>query len=94
MAYEEKGPTLVAAHILHFTQAFFLKAGIPNCQYLIHHQDLRLQMSRYGEGQTYIHAAAVALHRCVQKTFHLGKRHNLIEFGPDLGPAHAQDGAI
>src|SRR5215467_979336 len=51
-------------------------------------------MGSHCKGQTHVHAAAVALDRCIDEAFHLGKGDDVIESRPDLGPAHAEYRAI
>ena len=47
-----------------------------------------------GEGQPHIHAAAVVFDGRIEKLFHLGKGHDLIELPPNLRPVHAKNRAV
>ena len=51
-------------------------------------------MRSHSECQPHIHTRTVALNRCVQELFDLGKGDDFVELAFDLSPAHAQDGAI
>src|SRR5258705_195888 len=73
----KNGPPLNAS-ILHLAEAFHLKSDVTNRQHFIDDKDLRLQMGGNGEGQPNVHAAAVTLHRGVQKRLNLSKSDNLV----------------
>ena len=51
-------------------------------------------MRGHGEGEAHVHAARVALHRRVQKAADLAELDDLVELALDLGPRHAEDGAV
>ena len=51
-------------------------------------------MRGHREGEAYVHAARIVLHRGVDKLLDLGEGDDLIELARDLRPPHAQDGAI
>lgn len=51
-------------------------------------------MGCHGKGKADVHARRIAFDRSVQKFFHTGKIHDLIEFTTDFCPAHTKDGAI
>src|SRR6187431_1449751 len=76
---------------MHLTDRLFLKFGVANRQHFVHNQDLRLKMRRNRKSQAHIHAAAVALDWCVEKTLDLGESDDLVEFRFDLRPRHAED---
>src|SRR4029079_1222701 len=45
---DDDGPPL-PAHVAHLAETLLLECGIADGQYLVHQQDLRLQMRRHGE---------------------------------------------
>ena len=94
VADEQDGAVLVDGNRLHLAQRLFLKACIAYRKDLINDQDLRLQMRRHSERQPDIHAAAVALHRRVEKSFDFGEVNDLVEFLPDLRPGHPEDRSV
>ena len=83
-----------SSDIFHFAETFFLKLGIPHRQHFIDDENLRIEVRGDGEGKPDIHAAGVALDRRVNEFFDSGKSDDFIEFSANLGPSHAQDGAI
>ena len=93
MTHEKNSPP-PAADILHLSNAFLLKLRVANSQHFIDDQDLRLQMRRHRERQAHIHAAAVPLHRRVDKFFHSGKSHDLVKFLFYLRLVHPEDGPV
>ena len=93
MAYKQDRPTFTR-HLAHLPQAFLLKASVSHCQYLVHQQNLRLQVRGHGESQPHAHAAGVALHRRIDELLHAGEVHDLVELAVDFGFGHAQDRAV
>ena len=77
---DKQNRTPMAGHVFHFSETFLLKFRIPDRQHFIHDQNLRLEMRGDREGETHIHAAAVALDRCIEELLHLGKGDDLVEF--------------
>src|SRR5262249_5266569 len=67
---------------------------IPDRQYLIDDENLRLQMRCNCKGQPHIHPAAVMFDRRIKEFFYFGESDYLIKFISDFALAHAQDGAI
>jgi hypothetical protein len=47
-----------------------------------------------GEGKAHVHPCRIALDRRLQESLHAGKRHDLVKARFDLGPAHAENGAV
>src|SRR5262245_37246221 len=78
----------------HLSEAAFLKSRITHRKDLVNNQDFRFQVSCHRESQTHIHAAGVALDRCVDEFFELRESDYLIELFVDLAFPHAQDGAV
>jgi len=50
---------LFLRHIRHLPQAFLLESRIPHRQDLVCQEDLWLQVSRHGKGQSNVHAAVI-----------------------------------
>src|SRR6185503_2823056 len=71
-----------------------LEFRVAHGQDLVHDEHLGLQVRRDGEGQAYVHPAAVPLHRGVQEPLHLREADDFSEFAVDLGASHAQDGPV
>src|SRR5215813_12555243 len=94
MAYKKHRASLSGGHLSHLAQALLLKLGVADCQHLIHHKDLRLQMRRHREGKPHLHAAGKALDRRVDELLHTREVYDLVEFTSNLGATHAEDGAI
>ena len=49
MANEQNRSTFALGDVFHLADGFLLELGIANCEYLINHQNLWLQMSGYSE---------------------------------------------
>src|SRR5438046_691390 len=81
-------------YILHLAQTFLLETRVPNRQYLIHDENLRLQMSRDRERESNIHSTAVALHRCIEELFYLSKSDDLVKAFGDIVSGHAKNRPI
>src|SRR6185295_5884861 len=79
VADEEHGASSVLRHFAHFPEALLLKRCVTYGQDLVDDEDLRFEMCGHGESEPDIHAAAVTLHRCVEKLLNLGKFHDLVE---------------
>src|SRR5262249_27219657 len=94
MAYEQDRAALASGHLSHLAEALLLKLGIADRQYLVHHQDLRLEMRRHREREAHQHAAGIAFDGGVDKLLHTREVHDLLELASDLRMAHAQDGAV
>ena len=83
-----------ARDVGHLAQALLLEANVAHGQHLVANEDVRVQMGGHGEGQFYVHAGAVPLHRRVDEGLDLGKLDDLLHLFIDLGAAHALDGAV
>ena len=59
--YEEHGASL-PADFVHFAQAFSLKGDIAHRQHFISDENFSIQVGGYGERQSQIHSAGVALY--------------------------------
>ena len=81
-------------HLLHLAETFLLKRGVADREHFVDQEDVRLQVRGDREGEPHVHAAAVAFDRRVEEPLDLGEGHDLIELAGDLGPAHAEDGAV
>ena len=79
--------------ISHLCDAFFLETGITNSQHFVDYQDLRFEKCRHCKCKTDVHSTRIPLHRCVEKLFHLGKRHDIIELRVNLIPLHPENRA-
>src|SRR5262245_4388093 len=93
MAHTQNRATTLS-HVRHFAQALFLKLRIADCQHLVHYQNFRIEMRRYGKGEPNIHARRVALHRRLDKFLYASEIDDLIELARDLGASHAKDRTI
>src|SRR6267378_6962117 len=91
VTYEHNGTTALG-NLAHFPKAFLLELQIAYGQHLVHQQNLGLELSSHGEGQSHLHARAEMLERRINEFIHLGERHNLIKFALDLTLAHAKNG--
>src|SRR5438445_10998151 len=90
VAHEQDGSAF-PRRIPHLAEALLLERGVPYREDLVDNEDLRLEVSGNGEGQTHIHAARVPLHRCVHELLYPGEVHDLLQLPVDLGSFHAQD---
>ena len=90
----DHGAALPDGDILHLAKTLLLELRVAHGEHLVHDKDLRLEVGRHREGEPHIHAAAVALHRRVEKPVDLGEGHDLIELAFDLQPAHPKDRAV
>ncbi len=75
-------------------EALVLEVLVSHRQHLVHQQDLRVGVHRYGEPQSHVHARRVVLHRHVNETLQFRKGDDLIQFTLDLSPAQPQNGAV
>ena len=94
MAHKQHGAPFLSRNGAHLAQAFALEGVVANGKDLVDDQNLRLEVGGHGEGQPDVHAAGIMLHRRVEELLHLGKRHDLVEFPPDLRARHPEDRAI
>ena len=83
-----------ASDLPHLPQALALEAEVADGQHLVDQEDLGLEMGSHGEGQAHVHAGGVPLDRGVEELGDLGELDDVVELPPDLGPRHAQDGAV
>ena len=89
MRHEQDGPA-TRAQTLHGLKALPLKGGIPYGEYLVHDQDIRIQVCRNRKAQAQSHSAGKALDGSVDETLHAGIGHDFIEARLDLSVLHAQ----
>ena len=75
-------------------QTFALKRSVSHSEHFINDQYLWIQVSRDGEGEAHIHAAAVVFDWGVKELFNFGKGNDFIESAPDFDARHAEDGPI
>ena len=88
VAHEQHRAALTR-HGVHFSEAFLLKFRVPDGQYLVHDEHLRLEVRRNREGQPQIHTAGVPFDRSVQKGFDSGELNDFVEPLTDIGAIHA-----
>ena len=93
MAYEQDRPAF-SGDIAHLAQAFALEFRIPYRQDFVDDQNVRLEVSRHGEGQAQVHSARVVLDRGVEEGLDFGELNDLVELAVDLGPLHTEDGPV
>ena len=91
---DEHHRAAAAADVVHLAQALLLERGVADGEHLVDEQDLRLEVRGDREGQAHVHAARVVLDRRVEELLDLGERDDLVELALDLGPPHAEDGAV
>ena len=84
----------VGRDVAHLAQALPLKFDVAHCQHFVDDQDLAAQVRRHGKREPHVHAAAVMLHRRVEKSLDAGERDDRIELAANLGAGHAQDRAV
>ena len=78
----------------HPVQALVLEGHIPHRQHLVHNHNFTGEMGGHGEGQLHVHAGGITLHRGVDKLPDLGEVDDLLHAAVNLGPGHAQNGAV
>ena len=93
MGYEEDGPA-VLDDLLEPLHALVLELLVPYGEHLVHDQDLGLQERRHSKREPDIHTAGITLHGGVDELLDSGEGDDVVEFGGDLLPGHAEDGAI
>ena len=79
------------ADLGHAAEAFLLELRVADGQYLVHQEDVGLEVCRHREGQPQVHARRVPLDRRVQETLDSSKINDLVKLANDLRPPHAQD---
>src|SRR5271157_6511863 len=84
----------MTSDILHLPQALLLELGVADGQHLIDDQDFGIEIRRDRECQPYVHAAAEALDRSVEKFLDAREIDDLVELLFDLPPRHAEDAAV
>ena len=94
MADEKYRTSAAFGYFLHLAQTLLLELRIADGEHLVDDQDFRLQMRRHREGEPHLHAAGIALDRRVDELLDPGEVDDLVELSPDLGAAHAEDGAV
>jgi hypothetical protein len=93
VAHENDSPP-ARRHVAHLAKTLALKVLVADRQHLVDNQDFAAQVRRDGEGQAHVHAAAVMLHRRIEKALNAGEGDDRIELFPDLRPPHAEDGPV
>ena len=91
MADEEDGAALLRALLLHLAEALALEGDVADGEHFVDEQDVCVEMCGNREREPHVHAAGVALHRCVDELLDLGEGDDLVELARDLGAAHAED---
>src|SRR5436853_2810461 len=94
MTNEHDGASFFRHHIVHFTETFSLKLGVTDRQHFVDQKNLRIEVSREGKREPDIHAARIALDRCVEELLDLGKSNDLIELLSNFCAAHTKNGAV
>src|SRR5204863_6154928 len=82
------------AHFIHLPETLLLESHVTYGQHLIDHQDFGVQVSGNRKSKPDVHAAGITLNGSVEKSVNFRKSDNLIEFGDDLGLAHAEDCSV
>ena len=93
MAYKQHRPPL-PRDILHFAEAFFLELNIADGEHFVDDENLGFQVSGDSEGESDVHAGAIAFHRGIDIAFAAGEIDDLVELRLNLSLAHAEDGAV
>src|SRR5471032_1200587 len=91
---DEQDRAAAAGHLRHAIETLRLEFRVADRQHFIHDEDLRLEVSGDGKGETDVHAHRVALHRRVDELADARELDDLVEPPPHLDPAHAEDRAI
>ena len=94
MADKEHRSALLPRNFVYLSETFPLKFRIADGQYLIDHENLRLEMSGDGESEPDIHARRITLYWSIQKSFNSRKGDDLVELPRDLLSFHAKNCAI
>ena len=77
--------------LLHPPEAPPLELRVAHREHLVDEQDLRLEVGRDGEREPDVHAARVALDRCVDEPLHAGELDDVVEALLDLPALHPED---
>jgi hypothetical protein len=56
MANEQDRSAIVDRNVFHFTNGFLLEFGIAYGEDFVHHQNIGLEVSRYGKSQSHPHS--------------------------------------
>jgi hypothetical protein len=83
-----------ASHILHGADALLLERCVPNRQYFIDQEQVRLEVRGDSKTKPQKHSRRVTLHRGVEEPFDSGKGHDRVQFCLDLLPPHAENRAV
>src|SRR4029077_1592620 len=87
---DKQNPPPMTGNFFYFSKALFLKFRVSYCQNFINDKNIRLKVGRNGKGQTNIHAATIALYRCIKKFLNLSKRNYFIKSYFYFTLAHSQ----
>ena len=94
MTHEEHRSAFAFGDVLHLADGFLLELSVADGEDFVHHQDLGVKESCYGEAQTDGHTARIALHRGVQVTLAAREIYDLVQLSGDLLFGHAEDSAV
>src|SRR5581483_5128816 len=93
MAYKHHS-TATTGNIFDLPQAFFLEFRVADGEDFVDDQDFGFQMGGDGEGESYFHAAAVALNGRIEELFDAGEVDDFVELLVDFALGHSEDGAV
>ena len=71
-----------------------LELRVADGEHLVDEQDLRLEVGRDGEREPDVHAARVALDRCVDEPLDAGELDDVVEAPLDLPALHPEDRTV
>jgi hypothetical protein len=93
MCDEEDSPAFAAErrHLSHTLGAEFC---ISDSKYLVHQDNLRLEVRGHRERQTESHAGGVPLDRRIHKGRHARELYDIVKVAFDRSPRHTQNGAV
>ena len=66
MGYKENS-FAPGSKLLYPFKAFPTKLSVPNGQYLVDEEDVRINLGRDGEGQSHVHAGRILLYRYIDE---------------------------
>ena len=88
---DEQHRAAVRRDIAHLAQALPLELQIADREHFVDDQNLAAQMRRHRKREPHVHAAAVVLHRRVEKALDAGERDDGVELAANLGARHARE---
>src|SRR5258708_26643146 len=92
MTHKEKSTLLLK--LSNEAHAFLRKNRIAHRQRLIHHQNIRINVSDYSKCQAHQHATGISLNRLLDKITNISKFGNFVETSVNLCPAQTKQCGI